>query len=200
MPRDKKTLLRNFHQARWDEDIVFDLSVPGERGVLVPKASKKVEAAVGDGVSAFPDSLRRKTPPVLPEVNQMKVNRHFMRLSQETMGTDVTIDISQGTCTMKYSPKFQEHVAARHPGMTEVHPLQDEDTIQGILEMYYKFEGFLKEISGLDYFTFQPGSGAQAIYCNASIIRAYHASRGTPTGTRSSPPCSPTRPTRPPRE
>ncbi|MBW2617871.1 MAG: aminomethyl-transferring glycine dehydrogenase subunit GcvPB [Deltaproteobacteria bacterium] len=178
MPRDKKTLLRNFHQARWDEDMVFDLSVPGERGVLVPKASKKVEAAIGDGVSVFPGNLRRKTPPALPEINQMKVNRHFMRLSQETLGTDVTIDISQGTCTMKYSPKFQEHLAARHPGMTEVHPLQDAETIQGILEMYYKFEEFLKEISGLDHFTFQPGSGAQAIYCNASIIRAYHASRG----------------------
>ena len=37
--------------------------------------------------------------------------------------------------------------------MTEIHPLQDEDTIQGILEIYYKLEQFLKEISGLDYFS-----------------------------------------------
>lgn len=177
MGRDNKTLLRKFHQARWDEQIIFEMSVPGERGILVPKAEEEISAVVGDGISVLGD-LRRKEPPALPEVNQMRINRHFMRLSQETMGTDVNIDISQGTCTMKYSPKFQEHLAARHPGMTEIHPLQDEDTLQGILEMYYKLEQFLKEISGLDYFSFQPGGGAHGVFTNASIIRAYHADRG----------------------
>jgi glycine dehydrogenase subunit 2 len=177
MGRDNKTLLRKFHQARWDEQIFFELSVPGERGILVPKAEQEISAEVGDGISVL-GNLRRKQPAALPEVNQMKVNRHFMRLSQETMGTDVNIDISQGTCTMKYSPKFQEHLAARHPGMTEIHPLQDVETLQGILEMYYKLEQFLKEISGLDYFSLQPGGGAHGVFTNASIIRAYHADRG----------------------
>ncbi len=177
MGRDNKTLLRKFHQARWDEQIIFELSVPGERGILVPKAEEEIRAEVGDGVSVL-GSLRRKEPAALPEVNQMKVNRHFMRLSQETMGTDLNIDISQGTCTMKYSPKFQEHLAARHPGITEIHPLQDEETLQGILEMYYKLEQFLKAISGLDSFSLQPGGGAQGVFTNASIIRAYHADRG----------------------
>jgi len=178
MPRNKKTLLRNFHQARWDEDIIFEMSVPGERGILVPKAEKEIWDEIGDGISAIPDGLKRKTPSELPEVNQLKVLRHFTRLSQETLGVDVTIDISMATCTMKYSPKVQEHLAARHPGITEIHPLQDENTIQGILELYYKVEQFLKEISGLDYFCFQPGGGAQAIFTNASIMRAYHAERG----------------------
>ncbi len=178
MGRDRTTLLRKFHQARWDEPIICEMSVPGERGVLVPKAEEEIAAAAGDGVSAIPANLRRRTPPALPEVNQVRVLRHFLHLSQETMGTDVTIDISQGTCTMKYSPKVQEHVAARNPGITEIHPLQDDDTIQGILELYYKFEQFLKEISGLDCFSFQPGGGAQGVYTNASIVRAYHESRG----------------------
>jgi glycine dehydrogenase subunit 2 len=177
MGRNQETLLRNFHQARWDEEIIFEMSVPGERGVLVPQAEEQIRDAVGDGVSTIPANLRRKTPPALPEVNQARVVRHFMRLSQETMGTDVTIDISQGTCTMKYSPKFQEHVCARNPGITEIHPLQDEGTIQGILEMYYKFEQFLKEISGLDAFSFQPSGGAQGVFTNASIVRAYHEQR-----------------------
>ena len=178
MARDKRTLLRKFHQARWDESIIFEMSVPGERGVLLPEAEQGVQADVGDGLSVLPDNLRRTAPPALPEMNQMRVLRHFMHLSQETMGTDVTIDISQGTCTMKYSPKFQEHLCARHPGITDVHPLQDEDTFQGILEMYYKFEQFLKEISGLDRFSFQPGGGAHGVFTNASVIRAYHAARG----------------------
>jgi glycine dehydrogenase subunit 2 len=177
MARDKETLLRNFHQARWDEEMIMEMSVPGERGVLVPLAEDGIRARVGDGLAMIPKQLRRETAPALPEVGQMRVLRHFMRLSQETLGTDVTIDIGQGTCTMKYSPKVQEHLAARHPGMTEIHPLQDEDTMQGVLEMYYKLEQFLKEISGLDHFSLQPSSGSQAIYGNACIIRAYHAAR-----------------------
>ncbi|MBI4832781.1 MAG: aminomethyl-transferring glycine dehydrogenase subunit GcvPB [Candidatus Lindowbacteria bacterium] len=178
MGRNKETLLRKFHQAQWDEEIIFEMSVPGERGILVPKAEEAICAEVGDGLSAIPAHMRRSQPPALPEVGQMRVLRHFMRLSQQTMGADVTIDIGEGTCTMKYSPKVQEHLAARHPGMTEIHPLQDDDTLQGMLEIYYKLEQFLKEISGLDYFCLQPSSGSQAIYANACIIRAYHASRG----------------------
>ena len=108
----------------------------------------------------------------------MRVNRHYYHLSQETLGTDVTLGISEGTCTMKYSPKVQEHMAARHPGIVDVHPLQEPDTMQGILELYYKVEQFLKEISGMDAFSLQPGGGAHGVFTNASIIRAYHRARG----------------------
>lgn len=177
MGRDRYSRFRKFHQAKWDEEIIFELSVPGERGVLVPMSEEEVEKEVGDGISVL-GNLKRKSAPALPEVGQMRVNRHYMRLSQETMGTDVNIDISQGTCTMKYSPKVQEHMAARHPGIVEVHPLQDSETMQGILEIYYKTEQFLKEVSGLDFFSFQPGGGAHGVYTNASVIRAYHQSRG----------------------
>ena len=94
------------------------------------------------------------------------------------MGTDVTIDISQGTCTMKYSPKVQEHLAARHPGIREIHPLQPAETIQGILEIIFNLEQFLKEISGMDKFSFQPAGGAQAAYTAASIIQSVPCGKG----------------------
>ena len=183
MGRDPATLLRKFHEAKWDEQIVFEMSVPGERGILVREPEKRVVKEVGTGVGRIPRGLRRKSAPKLPEMNQMRVLRHFMHLSQETMGTDVTIDISQGTCTMKYSPKVQEHIAARNPGIREIHPLQPAETIQGLLEIVYKLEQFLKEISGMDRFSFQPAGGAQAAYAAASIIRAYHASRNDPDRT-----------------
>src|SRR5712691_1515788 len=154
------------------------MSVPGERGIVVRQPEAAVRREVGSGVSTIPQRLRRKEAPRLPEINQMKVLRHFMRLSQETMGTDVTIDISEGTCTMKYSPKVQEHIAARHPGIRDIHPLQPSETMQGLLEIIYQLEQFLKEISGMDRFSFQPSGGAQAVYTAASIMRAYHASRG----------------------
>lgn len=176
--RDYHTRLRRFHEAKWDEEIIYELSVPGQIGVLVPKASVKIESAIGDAVSVLPENLRRKSAPDLPEVHQMRVNRHFMRLTQEILGADITADISQGTCTMKYSPKVQEHLVSRNPNVVEVHPLQDTSTIQGFLEIYYKLDQFMTEISGMDEFSFHSGGGANACFGGAAIIRAYHKERG----------------------
>ena len=80
---------------------------------------------------------------------------------------------------MKYSPKVQEHMATS-PLINEVHPLQHPDTMQGILELYYKAGECFKAISGLDYFSFQPGGGSQAMYAAGSVIRAYHRANGHP--------------------
>jgi glycine dehydrogenase subunit 2 len=172
-----KPNIRKFHQARWDEPIIFELSQPGQRGVLVPEVESVVQDLVGDVMSTIPTGMRRKQPPALPEIAQPQVQRHYLRLSQETLGADLNVDVGQGTCTMKYNPKVNEQLA-RLPQVTSLHPLQDEDTVQGILEIMYRFEQILKEISGMDRFTLQPGAGSQAIYTNAAIIRAYHESRG----------------------
>jgi glycine dehydrogenase subunit 2 len=174
---DGKLNLRRFHQARWDEPVIFELSQPGARGILPPPAEAEIQAAVGDVLATLPDEMRRKQPPALPEMAQPQVVRHYMRLSQENLGVDLNVDIGQGTCTMKYSPKVNDRLA-RSPKMAALHPLQDEATVQGILAIMYRFEQILKEISGMDAFSFQPQAGSQAIYANASIIRAYHASRG----------------------
>jgi len=55
--------VRNFHQARWDEPVIFELSQPGERGILVPEAEKAIEERVGDGVSVLPEKMIRREPP-----------------------------------------------------------------------------------------------------------------------------------------
>ena len=178
MHRQYDKQLRDYRQAKWNEELIFDLSVPGERGVTVTPPDPQVTEAVGSGLAQIPENLRRKTPTGLPEVNQVRVNRHYMRLSQETMCVDTTPDVSEGTCTMKYSPKVQEHIVARNPKFTEVHPMQPEESIQGLLEIYYQTEQMLKEISGMDYFSLQPGGGATAVYTAACVIRAYHESRG----------------------
>jgi glycine dehydrogenase subunit 2 len=170
-----KPKLRRFHQARWDEPIIFELSTEGERGILVPEVEHEIKDEVGDVLSTIPEKMQRKLAPKLPELAQPRVLRHYLRLSQENLGADLNVDVGQGTCTMKYSPKINEQLA-RMPQMTEIHPLQDEDTVQGILEVMYKFEQILKEVSGMAQFSFQPGAGSQAIYTGASIIRAYHES------------------------
>ncbi len=169
--------LKRFHQARWDEPVIFELSTPGQRGILLPEVEDEIRDQVGDVLADLPESIRRDEPPGLPEIAQPQVLRHYVRLSQENLGADFNVDVGQGTCTMKYSPKINDQLS-RLPQMTEVHPLQDEGTVQGILELMYRFEQILKEISGLDRFSLQPGAGSAAIYTNASIMRAYHASRG----------------------
>lgn len=168
---------KNFHQAKWDEPIIFELTSPGERGIQVPLAEKAIEEKVGSGLAGLPESMQRDNLPGLPEISQSRVLRHFMRLSQETLGADVNIEIGQGTCTVKYSPKINE-VLAKLPGLSELHPLQPEDTVQGILEIFYKTDIFLREISGLNRFTFQPGGGSQGILTMASIVQNYFENRG----------------------
>lgn len=177
MGTNKKTKLRNFHQAKWDEPIIFELSRKGERGILVPEVEKEIKDHIGDGVSVLPDNMLRKKSPPLPEVSQMRVLKHYLRLSQHCLGADLNIDIGQGTCTMKYNPKINE-VLTRSPEVAELHPMQDESTVQGALEIMYKLDLFFREISGLDKFSLQPSSGSSAIFAMASIIHAYHESRG----------------------
>ena len=173
----KTTRLRKFHQAKWDEPIIFELTKKGERGLLISEAEKEIEESIGDGISALPDKMKRKEAPGLPEISQMRVLKHYLRLSQQCLGADLNVDIGQGTCTMKYSPKINE-ILIRSPKVTELHPLQDESTVQGALEIIYKLDTFLREISGLSQFSLQPGGGSSAIFAMASIIRAYHEANG----------------------
>ena len=170
-------LREKFHQAKWDEPVIFEMHTPGERGILVPEVEQEIQEAAGDGISSIPENMRRKSKPALPEVSQMRVLKHFLRISQHTLGADFNIDIGQGTCTMKYSPKINESFV-RSPKTAEIHPYQDEDTVQGALEVMYKLDTFLQEISGMDKFTFQPGGGAAAILVMVSIIQKYHELRG----------------------
>jgi len=173
----KKPEVRRFHQARWDEPVIFELSQSGQRGVLVPEVEDGIRQEVGDAKTVLPGYLQRAEPPQLPEMSQLHVLRHYTRLSQENLGVDLNIDIGQGTCTMKYSPKVNDKLA-NSTHLADLHPLQPQATIQGILEVMFRLEGFLKEISGLDRFTLQPRAGSAAIYANISMIRAYHENNG----------------------
>lgn len=174
MTEKQTTKTRNFHQAKWSEPVLFELSRPGERGLMVPETEDSIAQETGDAMSLLPEKMRRTKPPALPEISQMRVLKHFLRISQQCLGADFNVDIGQGTCTMKYSPKINETLV-RSPKVTALHPFQDDSTVQGALEIIYKLDGFLREISGMSQFTFQPGGGSAAILAMASIIHAYHS-------------------------
>lgn len=173
----KESHIRNFHQAKWDEEVIFQLHTPGERGIILPASDPVIQQTAGDGISSIPAGLIRKESPALPEVGQMRVLKHFLRLSQHTLGADLNIDIGQGTCTVKYNPKINE-VFVRSPKASKLHPYQDPETLQGALQIMHEMDLYFREISGMDRFTFQPSSGSHAILVMASIMQKYHSIRG----------------------
>jgi glycine dehydrogenase subunit 2 len=167
--------LRRFHAARWDEPVVMELGHPGRRGQIFPEADPAVRKAVGEMDKLIPAGLARKTPPKLPELSEPEVQRHYLHLSQETLGM---MGISLfGTCTMKYNARLSEAIAQR-PELAEVHPGQPEESLQGILEIVHSFDLILCELSGMDQFIFQAGGGADAAYTHCCITRAYHQAKG----------------------
>jgi glycine dehydrogenase subunit 2 len=170
-----KNGLRRYQAAVWDEPIVMEMGVAGRRGCHFPLADDTLQKAVGAAEDLVPQSMRRTSRPALPEMSEPDVLRHYLHLSQETMGM---MGISLfGTCTMKYNPRLTEGLAAR-PFVADLHPNQPPSTIQGVLQVIYDFDRMLRALSGMDQFTFQPAGGADAAYTQACITRAYHAAKG----------------------
>ena len=187
----KRDGTRDFHEARWDEPILMELGEPGQRALLLEEIEPQVAQAAGAPDDLVPQGYLRREAPELPELGQMQLLRHYLRLSQETIGADLNIDIGLGTCTMKYNPKVHESFV-RDPRFSELHPYQDPSTTQGILQVLYETEQYLKAISGMDRFSLNPAGGSQGIFSNVAIIRAYHEARGEGrSGMRSSPRFSP---------
>ena len=173
----KRDGTRDFHEARWDEPILMELGEPGQRALLLEEIEPQVAQAAGAPDDLVPQGYLRREAPELPELGQMQLLRHYLRLSQETIGADLNIDIGLGTCTMKYNPKVHESFV-RDPRFSELHPYQDPSTTQGILQVLYETEQYLKAISGMDRFSLNPAGGSQGIFSNVAIIRAYHEARG----------------------
>jgi len=162
--------LRRYHAAQWDEPLVVELGGPGRRGTIPPSSWSERDPA-----EVLPSALRRSAKPDLPELAEPEVQRHYLRLSQQTLGM---IGVSLfGTCTMKYNPRVAERIVSR-PYVADVHPLQPASSMQGVLQVIHELESRLSALSGMAAFTFQPGGGAAAAFTHACVTRAYHAARG----------------------
>lgn len=154
------------------EPLIKDYSSPGRKGYSLP------ELDVPDsGLDEFLNSeFIRESPAALPEVSEVDVVRHYTALSQENYGVDSGI-YPLGSCTMKYNPKINEDIA-RLEKLTRLHPYQDEELIQGSLEILYELKEYLAEISGMDEITLQPASGAHGELTGMMIIKKYFEEKG----------------------
>lgn len=144
---------------------------------LIIEKSNGARAVVFNGAKApetFLDKrYLRKEEPKLPELSELDIVRHFTNLSRLNFCLD-THFYPLGSCTMKYNPKSYDALCSLE-NFTSIHPLTPANNAQGTLEVIYKFEELLKEITGLCAWTLQPAAGAHGEFTGALIARAYHA-------------------------
>lgn len=162
---------------KYYDKVIFELSRPGRKGYELPKDNFGT-----DGMADIPADLKREQPLDLPEVSEPDVVRHYTNLSSKNFGVDTGF-YPLGSCTMKYNPKINEEVAGMAE-FAELHPLQNHDTAQGALELYYNLQKALADLAGLEEFTLNPYAGAQGELTGLMVMRAYHRSRGDEKRTK----------------
>jgi len=165
-----------FKQASWDEPVIFNLGRNGRRGHILPKVEEEIRNAIGDVNALIPKNMRRMTPPRLPELSEVECARHFTRLSEMNYGVDSGL-YPLGSCTMKYNPKINEQLA-NLPTIGMLHPYQDESVVQGILEILYRLERWLAELTGTYEVCLHPAAGAHGEFLGTLLMRAHHKLNG----------------------
>lgn len=153
---------------RQTEKLLLQRSVPGRVGVVLP----------GLDVPAQPmpaNSLLRNEL-ALPELSEPEVVQYFTGLSLKNFSID-THFYPLGSCTMKYNPKINDEIAF-HAGFAGIHPLQPVEQSQGALELLYKLQGFLGEITGLPAVSLATLAGAHGELGGMLMIRAHHLANG----------------------
>ncbi len=155
------------------EPLLFEISSPGRTAFSLPELDVP-EAPLPEGM------VREELN--LPEISELDLVRHYIRLSQKNYSIDTNF-YPLGSCTMKYNPKVHEAAAALE-GFTRSHPFQPEGLSQGNLELMHRLQEALKEIAGFDGVSMQPAAGAHGEFAGVLMMRAYHLARGDTRRTR----------------
>ena len=85
--------------------------------------------------------------------------------------------IPLGSCTMKLNAT-SEMMPVTWPKFASIHPFAPEDQTYGYMKMIKELEADLVEITGYDFVSMQPNSGAQGEYAGLIAIKKYHESNG----------------------
>jgi glycine dehydrogenase subunit 2 len=157
-------------QKNQSTQLLFELSHSGRRTHRLPESDVPTKDDV------LPSAAIAAEPPPLPEVGEIDLIRHFVNLSTKNMSIDTNF-YPLGSCTMKYNPKRHERLAAL-PGLADVHPLQSDESCQGMLEILWDMQNYLAEIAGLDVVSLQPAAGAQGELTALFVAAAYFRDKG----------------------
>ncbi|MBK3494015.1 aminomethyl-transferring glycine dehydrogenase subunit GcvPB [Viridibacillus sp. YIM B01967] len=155
-----------------NQPLIFELSTEGRIGYSL----SELDVPAVDLGAILPSEFIRTEEAELPEVSELDIMRHYTALSRRNHGVDSGF-YPLGSCTMKYNPKINEAIA-RFAGFANIHPLQDEATVQGALGLMYDLQEHLIEITGMDEVTLQPAAGAHGEWTALMMIRAFHEANG----------------------
>lgn len=165
-----------FRQANWNEPVIFNMGNKGRRGHILPKVEEEIKNVIGKLESCIPENMQRKSELMLPELSEVEVVRHFIRLSEMSYGVDSGL-YPLGSCTMKYNPKINDMLTSL-PTISMLHPYQHESTVQGILEILYVLQQWLAEITGTFEVCLHPAAGAHGEFLGTLLMLAYHRMNG----------------------
>ena len=110
----------------------------------------------------------------IPDIPEVEIVRHYVKLSKINYGLDSGI-YPLGSCTMKYNPKINEHIA-RLAEFSQIHPLQEEN--EGALQLIHNISNMLGKITGMDGFTLQPAAGAHGELVGLLILKKFFETKG----------------------
>src|SRR6266446_3479631 len=151
-----------------NEALIFERSQPGRVGYRLPPLDVPEQAIETLVPKEF---LRDDDLEGVPEVSEVDVIRHFIRMSTWNYSIDLGM-YPLGSCTMKYNSRLNEKVA-RIAGFANLHPLTVEHDAQGALRVVYELQESLAEITGLPGISLQPAAGAHGEMTGVMIIRAF---------------------------
>jgi glycine dehydrogenase subunit 2 len=165
---------RTFKAFQLEEPLIFEKSSPGKSAYSLPPLD--VEDLPVEEI-LDPEDLRDEISG-FPEVSEVELISHYTRMSTWNYHVDLGM-YPLGSCTMKYNPKLNERVS-RIPGIGLTHPLQEDEQSQGNLEILFRLQEYLKQLTGMDDVSLQPAGGAQGELAGILMIRAYHVERRHP--------------------
>ena len=158
---------KNHMEPSGSPPLLFEQSQPGRQSSVLARSSADAEPMS----SLIPGEFLADKAPDLPELDELSVVRHYVRLSQLNFAIDKNF-YPLGSCTMKYNPKRNERIASL-PGFASVHPYQPSRSVQGLLEVLYELQNYLAEIAGLHAVSLQPAAGAHG-ELTALLVAAAH--------------------------
>jgi glycine dehydrogenase subunit 2 len=153
-------------------ELLFEMSHPGRRSHRLPAC----DVPTAPAAVLLPAGAVADAPPPLPEVGEIDLVRHFVNLSTRNMSIDTNF-YPLGSCTMKYNPKRHERLSALN-GIGNLHPLQCDESCQGMLQLLWSMQNILAEIAGLDAVALQPAAGAHGELTALLVAAAYYRDRG----------------------
>ncbi|MCH9046982.1 MAG: aminomethyl-transferring glycine dehydrogenase subunit GcvPB [SAR324 cluster bacterium] len=156
-----------------EEPLSFEYPAGGHVGVKL-RALDVPEVDPAEAMAGA--ALRSDGLQALPQLSEFETIRHFTRLSKFNVSIDAAM-YPLGSCTMKYNPRINE-VVARLPGLAHVHPLLPDALVQGTLEVLYRLDELLREITGFEAASLQPSAGAQGELTGVLLIRARLEAKG----------------------